>query len=273
MSLLIATVNVNGLRAAVRKGMHRWLDDCRPDVMTMQEVRASDADVDIAGMLGDGWHIVHAESPVRGRAGVAVASRHPIRRSSAGKGIRSFAGTGRWIEADIAAPGDAASDDSLGLTVISTYVHTGDTDVPERMAEKHAFFRAMTRRMEALRAEGRHVVVTGDLNVAHHEVDIKNWKGNVGKAGFHPDERAHLDRWARLGWVDLGRHLGGDGPGPYTWWSYRGRAYDNDAGWRIDYQIATPELASTAKECWVDRSVAYADRWSDHAPLVVRYAP
>ena len=268
MTLTVASVNVNGLRAAVRKGMHRWVQRCSPDVITMQEVRAPDELVH--GLLeqcaGERWQVVHAEASTPGRAGVAVASRRPILSHRTGGRSRAFAGTGRWIEADL------GLDDGSVLTVISAYVHTGDADDPARMDEKHAFFRAMTTRMTALRADGRHVLLTGDLNVAHHEADIKNWKGNIGKAGFLDDERAHLDRWFdRLGWVDLGRRFGGPGPGPYTWWSYRGRAYDNDAGWRIDYQIASPELAAVAKDCSVDRSEAYADRWSDHAPLVATY--
>lgn len=268
MTLTVASVNVNGLRAAVRKGMHRWVQRCSPDVITMQEVRAPDELVDglLEQCVGEGWHVVHAEASTPGRAGVAVASRHPILSHRTGGRSRALAGTGRWIEADL------GLDDGSVLTVISAYVHTGDADDPARMDEKHTFFRAMTTRMTALRADGRHVLLTGDLNVAHHEADIKNWKGNIGKAGFLDDERAHLDRWFdRLGWVDLGRRFGGPGPGPYTWWSYRGRAYDNDAGWRIDYQIASPELAAVAKDCSVDRSEAYADRWSDHAPLVTAY--
>ncbi|CAB4725812.1 unannotated protein [freshwater metagenome] len=108
--------------------------------------------------------------------------------------------------------------------------------------------------------------------MAHHEVDIKNWRGNIGRAGFHPDERAYLDELIdQLGWVDLGRSLAGEGPGPYTWWSYRGQAFDNDAGWRIDYQIATPELADLARSATVHRSPSYGERWSDHAPLSVEF--
>jgi exodeoxyribonuclease-3 len=116
-----------------------------------------------------------------------------------------------------------------------------------------------------------HALVCGDLNVAHREVDIKNWKGNIGKAGFLEDERAYFDRWFDRHWVDLGRRLGGEGPGPYTWWSWRGQAFDNDAGWRIDYQIATPGLAGRASAVRIGRAPSYAERWSDHAPVVVDF--
>jgi exodeoxyribonuclease-3 len=260
----IASVNVNGLRAATRKGMHEWLATRSPDVVTMQEVRAPDDMV--ATLLGEGWNVVHAESTAKGRAGVAIATRVPVVDSRTCNDRAAFTDNGRWIEADVEFDGRL-------LTIISAYVHTGDETSPERMAEKHAFFKAMTKRMTELRADDRHVLLTGDLNVAHREDDLKNWKGNLASAGFLPEERAHFDHWFdTLGWADVVRSLSGEGPGPYSWWSYRGRAYDNDAGWRIDYQIATPELAALATEAYVDRAPTWDTRWSDHAPVVVTYA-
>ncbi len=142
------------------------------------------------------------------------------------------------------------------------------------MAEKLAWFDAATDRLQDLRADGRHVLFAGDLNVAHRDSDLRNWKGNRNKAGCHPDERARFDRWTEdLGWVDVARSLSEDEHVPYTWWSYRGQAFDNDTGWRIDYQFATPEFAASATDARVDRAATYAERWSDHAPLVVTYAP
>ena len=112
----------------------------------------------------------------------------------------------------------------------------------------------------------------GDLNVAHREADLKNWLGNRGKSGWLPEERAYLDRWlARDAWVDVARRLHGEGPGPYSWWSWRGQAFDNDTGWRIDYQLATRDLAARAVKADVGRAASYAERWSDHAPVVVDY--
>jgi exodeoxyribonuclease-3 len=164
--------------------------------------------------------------------------------------------------------------------VVSAYLHSATVDHPS-LDEKYAFCDAITARLAELAAPsaepgraggGPLVVVGGDLNIAHREADIKNWKGNLGNAGFLPAERAYLDRWFdELGWRDLGRDLGGDGPGPYTWWSWRGKAFDNDAGWRIDYQLASPALAARARSAVVDRAQTYAQRWSDHAPLVVEY--
>jgi exodeoxyribonuclease-3 len=268
-SLVIATTNVNGLRAAVSNGIGGWFESRRPDIVTMQEVRAPDDLVPslVESVAGSGWSVAHHECASKGRAGVAVASRHPITDSRAGleAGRVAYDDSGRWIEADVVAP------DGLTLTVVSCYVHTGDAESPSRMSEKLAFLAAMTERLEALRSDGRHVVLTGDLNVAHREVDIKNWKGNLTKAGFLPEERSWFDDLFGRGWVDIGRAHGGEGPGPYTWWSWRGKAFDTDAGWRIDYQIATPGLAERARAAEVDRAPTYAERWSDHAPLAVTY--
>jgi exodeoxyribonuclease-3 len=263
--LTVASINVNGLRAAIPNGMPGWWAQRRPDVVAMQEVRAPH---DLVAPLveqaaGEAWHVQHVECATKGRAGVAVASRRPALAGEVLEG--EFDGSGRWVEATL----DTA--DGRGLTVVSTYVHTGDADDAERMREKLAFLDAMAARMRALRDAGRHVVVTGDLNVGHREFDIKNWKGNLKKAGFLHEERAWFDRVLADGWVDVGRAHAGEVAGPYTWWSWRGKAFDIDSGWRIDYQIATRELAATATDVGVDRAPTYAERWSDHAPMVATY--
>jgi exodeoxyribonuclease-3 len=270
-TIAIASVNVNGIRAAARNGISSWIAERGAEIVTLQEVRAPDElfveHIDL--LWGERWSRVHGESEAKGRAGVAVVSRHAMAGSQIdiGAPAQRFDGTGRWVEAtfDIAGLGEP-------LTVVSVYVHTGDADSPERMEEKLAFLAAMTDRMQALRADGRHVLVTGDLNVGHTELDIKNWKGNRGKAGFLEVERVWFDRWfVESGWVDVARSLAGDVEGPYTWWSNRGQAFDNNVGWRIDYQIATPALAERAVTSAVDRAPSYGERWSDHAPLVVEY--
>ena len=272
-TLTVATVNVNGLRAASANGMGGWFAARKPDILTMQEVRAPDAMVaDLVSALGaPGWRTVHDECAKKGRAGVAVATRLPITawRSrladpSSAPGSR-FDDSGRWIEADL----DSA--DGRGLTVVSCYVHKGDETSAERMNEKLAFLDAMLDRLEHLRSLDRHVLLTGDLNVAHREIDLKNWKGNLKKVGFLPEERVWFDRMAERSWVDVARQLAGERPGPYTWWSWRGQAFDTDSGWRIDYHLATPELAATASAAAVDRAASYGERWSDHAPVVITY--
>lgn len=275
--LRVASVNVNGIRAAVRNGMSTWLDAAGVDVVTVQEVRGQDEHLEAAF---PGWSIVHDEATTKGRAGVAVVSRVPARASRTTLGPDDFDSKGRWIEADFDLGGTP-------LTIVSAYVHSGEAGTPKQ-DEKWRFLDAMTERMAALRADGALALVTGDLNVGHRELDIKNWRGNRTKAGFLPRERAYFDRLLGeagaqvtgvdgttgpgLGWVDIGRAHHGEVEGPYTWWSMRGKAFDNDSGWRIDYHLATPPLAARAGGYTIARAATYAERWSDHAPVVVDYS-
>ena len=272
----IASVNVNGIRAAVRNGMAGWLDLADVDVLALQEVRAERSHIETAL---PGWNLVHDESLTKGRSGVAVASRLPIAASRIELGDETVDSRGRWIEADFDIDGER-------LTVISAYVHSGEDGTPRQVA-KYGFLDAMERRMPELAADASLAVIMGDLNVGHRTLDIKNWKGNVKKAGFLPRERAYFDRFlgatgesvtgvdgsvgTGLGWVDVGRRFHGEVDGPYTWWSNRGQAFDNDTGWRIDYQLATPALAERVSDYRVARAAAYAERWSDHAPVIVDY--
>lgn len=262
----LATVNVNGIRAAWRKGMDAWLADADCDVVTLQEVRAPDGIVH--DLLADtGYHVAHTESVQKGRSGVAVLTRTEPKDVRPHCGDPYFDDSGRWIEVDV-----PLADGSL-LTVVSTYIHAGGVGTPAQ-DDKYRLLERMVQRMAALNDESDHAVVTGDLNIGHTQRDIRNWKGNVGKAGFLPEEQHYLDRAGHeAGWVDVHRTLSGDVDGPYTWWSMRGQAFDNDTGWRIDYQWATPALAATATNARVDRAGSWAERWSDHAPLVIEYAP
>jgi exodeoxyribonuclease-3 len=274
--LRVVTANVNGIRAAARRGGLEWLAARDADIVCLQEVRATHAQVHevLADSPLHGLHVAHSASSALGRNGVAVLTRTPPTAIREGVGPEEFAAAGRWIEVDL--------DHGWGpITVVSAYVHTGEADTPKQQ-EKYRFLDAMDARLRSLRARASrrkgHVIVTGDFNVAHAEVDIKNWRANRESAGFLPDERAYLDRWfgpAGSGsgpWADLGRRLGGPGPGPYTWWSWRGRGFDTDGGWRIDYVIATAALADRATSAVVGKAPTYAERWSDHAPLVVTFA-
>lgn len=278
-SLRIATVNVNGIRAAFNPKknvtMGDWLAERDLDILCLQEVRAPDAK--LRELLGeDQWHILHAEAADKGRAGVAIATRRseagrPSRLGDEPRAVREnigedyFATSGRWVEADYDLPTGET------LTVVSAYVHSGEVDTP-RQEDKYRFLERMLVRLPELAEHSDHVLIVGDLNVGHTELDIKNWKGNVKNAGFLPEERAYFDRFfGDLGYADVARRLAGEVPGPYTWWSYRGQAFDNDAGWRIDYHMATPDFAEKASAAVVDRAPSYDTRWSDHAPLVVDY--
>jgi exodeoxyribonuclease-3 len=265
----VVTVNVNGIRAAHRRGGLTWLAQSRPDVICLQEVRATRQQLEevLAGSPLGRFHVAHQEAPQLGRAGVAILTkREPIdiREDFRDEQLGAL---GRWVEVDI--------DSSHGpVTIASVYVHTGEAGT-SKQDEKYAFLEAMEGRLRQLRSKARRygseVLIAGDLNIAREEIDIKNWRGNLTNAGFLPEERAYLQRWFKNYWIDLGRHLGGDGPGPYTWWSWRGRGFDTDGGWRIDYQIASPGLAKRARRAVVGKAASYAERWSDHAPLTVQF--
>lgn len=268
MPLSVVTANLNGIRAALRRGGLEWLAGCGADVLCLQEVRATPDQVAEclgAGGLG-GWSLALAAGTRSGHAGVALLSRAPLRDVAVGVGPDEFAEQGRWVEATIADP-DAPG--RQGIRIASVYVHTGESEGPRR-AEKDRFLAAMGAWLGA--HADRPALVCGDLNVAHTANDIKNWRGNRGRAGFLESERAHLHRWYSappegLGWSDLGRRFGGDGPGPYTWWSWRGRGFDTDGGWRIDCVLASPAMAARATGATVHRAASYAQRWSDHAAV------
>lgn len=278
--LKIATVNVNGIRAAFRKGMDTWLEQANPDVVLAQEVRASEEITQ--ELFGDEWQVAVNASLLKGRAGVAVA----VRKSSPWHLEDSKADTvpvevpqdgGRWLEALLVRDETGDGEDAR-LRVISAYFHSGEVG-SEKQDHKMAHLERIGKRLEQLMSPGASsenteplVLVAGDFNVVHTELDIKNWKPNHNKrAGVLDEEIAFLDRWREQGWVDVVRTLAGQVQGPYSWWSWRGKAFDNDAGWRIDYQLATPQLAEATRSQQVDRAAAYDQRFSDHAPVVVTY--
>ena len=276
--LRIATVNTNGVRASFRKGMGEWLAARDVDILALQEVRASTEDLE--QLLGPEWSILHDAATAKGRAGVAIASRNTASIHRVSFGADDFDSAGRWLEADYEVGG-------RNITVVSTYVHTGEVDTPKQ-EEKWKFLDAMEARIPELEKHTELALIVGDLNVGHRELDIRNWRGNRKNSGFLPRERSYFDRFlgpagervetvdgvggTGLGWVDVGRRWAGEVEGPYTWWSQRGQAFDNDTGWRIDYHLASPALAATVNNYVVDRAAAYDQRWSDHSPVVVDYA-
>ncbi len=268
----VASINVNGIRAAFRNGMGDWLKKSPSQILALQEVRSSYQDLadlfEAHGGLaesGGKWHILHDQATAKGRAGVALVSLIPPRSSSVKLGASNFDSAGRWLEGVYEVGGKQ-------ITVVSCYVHSGEVDTPKQV-EKYKFLDAMQTRMSKLLKDEELALVVGDLNVGHTELDIKNWKGNVKNAGFLPEERAYFDTLMnKQGWVDVGRAAHPDVPGPYTWWSFRGKAFDTDAGWRIDYQLASPALADLASNYRVHRANSYDSRWSDHSPVTVVYA-
>lgn len=269
----ITTCNVNGLRAAVRKGMPEWLAATSPDVLLLQEVRAPEELV--PDLIGSEYRVLARACDIKGRAGVAVAVRPGIEVGQWRDGVAgSLDGspcnqvpvdTGRWLEVDLP---------EQNLTVVSAYLHSGDAKNEEKMAAKYAHLDLVTDRLRELRASDRHVLVAGDFNIVHTALDITNWKPNHNRtSGVLDPEIAYLDRWfGELGYVDVQRKLTGEEQGPYTWWSQRGRAFENNVGWRIDYHMVDAELAELAQDFLIDRAASYDARWSDHAPLTVTYA-
>ncbi|MBO4255572.1 exodeoxyribonuclease III [Streptomyces griseorubiginosus] len=262
----VTSVNVNGLRAAAKKGFVEWLAGTSADVLCLQEVRAEPQQLPEEVRMPDGWHVVHAPSAAKGRAGVSLYTRREPDRVRVGFGSAEFDTTGRYVEADLP-----------GVTVASLYLPSGEVGT-ERQDEKVRFMAEFLVHLKALReraaADGREVVVCGDWNIAHQPADLKNWRGNQKNSGFLPEEREWLTQvfdQTDGGYVDVVRALHPDVEGPYTWWSYRGRAFDNDSGWRIDYHVSTPGLAAKAVKGYVERAATHDERWSDHAPVTVVY--
>lgn len=254
--LRIITLNLNGIRSAAQKGFFRWLARQKADIVCLQEVRASHElvakDFAEAARLRGYFHC--AAKP--GYSGVAVYTRHAPLAVREGIGHGEFDSEGRFLRLDFP-----------GLSVVSVYLPSGSAG-PHRQAAKYRCLDATYRYLQAIGREGREYVLCGDWNIAHREIDLKNWRANQKNSGFLPDERAWLDTVFReLKLVDVTRQLHPTSP-QYTWWSNRGRAWENNVGWRIDYQLASESIAASAR-----RSAVYtARRFSDHAPVIVDYA-
>lgn len=253
--LRIVSANLNGVRSAAQKGFFDWLAGHDADIVCVQELKAQHADLtDVHRRCGEleGWF--HCADK-KGYSGVGLYSRHAPDRVVEGLGIADIDAEGRYLQADFG-----------NLSVISLYLPSGSS-APERQEAKFAFMARFLPQLEAMAASGREVVICGDWNIAHHEIDLKNWKGNLKNSGFLPEERAWLtDLFGRVGWVDTWRTLYPEAPG-YTWWSNRGQAYAKDVGWRIDYHIATRGIAAAAHQAAIYKE----QKFSDHAPLTVDY--
>lgn len=259
----VCSANVNGIRAAERRGGVQWLADRAHDAILLQEVRASPGQLtESIAALGE-VHLAHAEAEQAGRSGVAIVSRAPLSEVRVGVGADASITSGRWVEGVV-------SSEVGPVRLVSVYVHSGEAGTAKQV-EKYAFLDAMTARMAELVDDPTPTLVCGDINIAHTARDIRNAKGNVGKAGYLPGEQEYLSRWLGIGWTDLGRRFAGDVDGPYTWWSWRGQAFDRNTGWRIDYAYATAGLVGRLAEVEVGRAASYAERWSDHAPVTVTF--
>ncbi len=253
----IITLNLNGIRSASRKGFLEWLPKQRADVICVQELKAQAADMTDELLAPAGYHGHFHYAEKKGYSGVGIYSREKPVKVAAGFGVAEFDAEGRFMRTDFGK-----------LSVISLYLPSGSSG-EHRQASKFRFLDAFYPLMERLRKSGREIVLCGDWNIAHREIDLKNWKGNLKNSGFLPEERAWMTRvFDELGWVDVYRQLHPEATGEaYTWWSNRGEAWAKNVGWRIDYQIATPGLAAQAKRAAVYKT----ERFSDHAPLIIEY--
>jgi len=256
----LTSLNLNGIRSATSKGLEAWLEKSRPDCICVQEVKAQAPDVvgrfeALAGMRG---HFHFAEK--KGYSGVAIYTRHEPSEVVVGWDGGEFDAEGRYVELRFDTP-------KRKFSIISSYFPSGSSG-EERQQAKFRFLAGFDPHLVALRQQ-RDFILCGDINIAHHERDLKNWKGNLKNSGFLPEERAWMTRLlSQTGLVDVYRHLQPDTTDAcYTWWSNRGQAYAKNVGWRIDYHLATPDMAALART----ESIYKAEKFSDHAPLTIRY--
>jgi len=253
--LRIVSLNLNGIRSAVNKGVLDWLAKQDAQVVCLQELKAQDKDIAAAVRNPDNLfgYFHFADRP--GYSGVGLYCRKPPDRVVEGLGIAEFDAEGRYIEAQYG-----------NLSVVSVYVPSGSSS-DERLAIKFKFMEQFIDPLHKLISSGRDVIICGDWNVAHKQIDLKNWRSNQKNSGFLPEEREWFSGVLdKLGYVDVFRALNQE-PDQYTWWSNRGQAWAKNVGWRIDYQLATPAVAAKAKRVEIFKD----QRFSDHAPLIIDY--
>ncbi len=256
----LTSLNLNGIRSAARKGVEAWLEKAKPDCICVQEIKAQAPDMEgqfesLAGLKG---HFHFAEK--KGYSGVGIFTRHEPSEVLIGFDDGEFDTEGRYVELRFDTPRQK-------LSIISSYFPSGSSG-PERQDAKYRFLDAMYPHLQTLK-KSREFVLCGDINIAHREADLKNWKGNQKNSGFLPEERAWMTRLTTEGGVvDVYRQLQPDTTDAcYTWWSNRGQAYANNVGWRLDYHLATPAVASKARS----ESIYKDEKFSDHAPITIGY--
>ena len=255
--LRIITLNLNGIRSAWNKDVFPWLTAQNADVVCLQELKAQDADLAYEMKAPGGLHAYYHCAEKKGYSGVGLWCRQAPDAVIEGTGCAEFDAEGRYLRADFG-----------NLSVISLYLPSGSSS-PERQDAKFRFMDFFYPLLVELAASGRDIAVCGDWNIAHQEIDLRNWRGNRKNSGFLPEERAWIARVLEHGgWRDVYRQLHPTATDEcYTWWSNRGQARANNVGWRIDYQLATPALAASVRQAAVYKE----QRFSDHAPLIIDY--
>ena len=253
----IISANLNGIRSAANKGFFSWLEQQQADVVCLQELKAQEADLTAQMRNPAGLEGYFHYADKKGYSGVGIYCRRKPDQVIVGLGIDDIDAEGRYLRADFG-----------NLSVVALYLPSGSSS-DERQQVKFSFMERFMPHLRELMASGREVVLCGDWNIAHKEIDLKNWKSNQKNSGFLPEERAWMSTVIdEQGWVDVYRRIYPDATGDsYTWWSNRGQAWAKNVGWRIDYQIATPELGALARQARIFKE----QRFSDHAPLTVDY--
>ena len=255
--LRIISSNLNGIRSAIKKGFLTWMQSQHADFICMQELKAQKDDLenDVLNPNGMAGFFHYAEK--KGYSGCGIYTPHTPNSVIYGFGNSEFDAEGRYVELQF-----------KNLSVISIYMPSGSSS-PERQAAKFHYLDAFLPHLKKLKNSGRQIIISGDVNIAHNEIDLKNWKGNQKNSGFLPEERSWLTNlFDQVGYVDVYRKIEPNASdASYTWWSNRGQAYAKNVGWRIDYQIATPDFAASAKNAAIYKE----KRFSDHAPLIIDY--
>ena len=251
----VISANLNGIRAAEKKGFFQWLAKQKADVVCIQETKAQEHQLDDSMFYPEPFHCYYFDAEKKGYSGVAIYSRVEPDKITTGLGWDHADSEGRWIEAEFGK-----------LTIASLYLPSGSSS-EERHANKLKFMARLREEMRAMKRRRREFIICGDWNTVHKEIDIKNFKSNQKNSGCTPEERAWIDDvFEKDGWVDAFRVVE-KRPEQYTWWSNRGQARAKNVGWRIDYQIITPGLKEAVKKASI-----YKDKWfSDHAPLIIDY--
>jgi len=251
----ITSINTNGIRSAARKGFFEWMQARNPDVVCIQETKAQEHQLDDPVFRPAGYHRFLHDAQKPGYSGVAIYTRQAPDQVKHGIGWDVMDLEGRWLRADFG-----------NLSVVSLYMQSGSSK-DERQQVKYQTMDYLQPLLKAMANDGREYIVCGDWNIAHKKIDLKNWRGNQKNSGFLPEERAWMDElFGDVGMIDTFRLLE-TGADHYTWWSNRGQAWANNTGWRIDYHVATPGVASTARAVEIYKE----ERFSDHAPLTIDY--
>ncbi|HCE10211.1 MAG TPA: exodeoxyribonuclease III [Oxalobacteraceae bacterium] len=252
----IISANLNGIRSAAKKGFFEWMAKQDADVVCVQELKAQAADMTQDLLAPAGYHGNFHYAEKKGYSGTGIYSKVRPDAVQVGFGNPEFDAEGRYVQCDFGA-----------LSVISLYCPSGSSS-EERQQAKFRFMEVFLPHLAALRAGGREVVICGDWNIAHKEIDLKNWRSNQKNSGFLPEERTWLSRvFDEIELVDVFRRVDTRAE-QYTWWSNRGQAWAKNVGWRIDYHVATAGIAATAQKV----SIYKDERFSDHAPLTIEYA-